>query len=140
MYKPVFFNILYHFHCNVCIGFPVKKYVLIKNVYKNFSPKNEYTYSYYWLPYIFLIRSDLRICFLIKKIFRLCSWHLSSWQYSIHWRYQVSIKPGICKLEIRLFSDNLTCHGNQGLCQMFLRLKGCQPHLKTKPVSKVKTL
>ena len=39
-----------------------------------------------------------------------------------------------------LFSDYLTCHGNQGLCQMFLLPAECQFHLKSKQNSKVKTL
>lgn len=63
MYKPVFLNILYYFHSNICIGFPVKRYVLIKNVCKNFSPKFETILIIITDYHLFLIRSVLGICF-----------------------------------------------------------------------------
>lgn len=150
LYKPVFFNILYHFHCNICIGFPVKRNVLIKNVCKNFSPKFEkYTFSYYWLPYISYKVSSVNsvlnqyniICPQFSLFLSLVC--VTSIQYTCInsvWRNQMSIKSGIWKMVIALFSDNLTCHDNQGLCRMFLHLTECQSHLKTKPNSKVKTL
>lgn len=87
LYRPIFFNILYHFHCNICVCFPVKRNVFITNVSTNFSPKFENILIPITDCYIFLKTSVLRSGVKSKQhylstIFQ-CSWHLTLWQYSI---------------------------------------------------------